>query len=379
MSERSMIGGALLTVDLAALCANYDHIRRAVAPAEAGAVVKADAYGLGAAQVAPALAAQGCRRFFVAHLSEALELQPLLPESARLYVLNGLPPGAEAACAAAGVRPVLNSLEQAMRWRGVAAARPSPSPAALQIDSGMSRLGLSEAETRALAGDPDFFRLVEVELLMSHFACADAPGSPANAAQRDRFEALAALLPPLPRSLANSAASLGAACFHGDVARPGLALYGASPFAGAPSPMRPVVRLQAPVLQLRTIPAGAGVGYGLTFHAQTPRRIATIGLGYADGWPRRLGGVGSAFVGDVRVPVVGRISMDSLALDVTAVAPDALHEGDLVEFIGPHQSLEDVARDADTLAYEILTGLGHRFERRYLAALSPSASLARSA
>lgn len=358
--------GARLTIDLAALRANYRLIAARAAPARAAAVVKADAYGLGAEQVVAALAAEGCRDFFVAHLAEALALKPSLPAEARVYVLNGLPPGAEALCAGAGVAPVLNSWEQAMAWRALAAARPGPSPAALQVDSGMSRLGLSPQDVARLAQDRAFFEQVEVTLLMSHLACADVPGAPANREQLARFEALAGLLPPIPRSLANSGGCFGAPALRGDVVRPGLALYGAAPIAGEPNPMSPVVRLDARVIQVRTIQPGTGVGYGLTFVAREPRRIATVSLGYADGWPRRLGGRGAAFFDGVRLPIVGRVSMDSMGLDVTALPEGALAPGAFVELIGRHQSLDDVAADADTVAYEILTGLGRRYARAYV-------------
>lgn len=357
---------ARLTIDLAAVQSNYRAIAERVAPAAAGAVVKADAYGLGAAMIGPALADAGCRDFFVAVLAEALRLRPLLPADARLYVLNGLQLGAEAQCAAADVRPVLNSLEQAQRWRDLAAAKGVRLAAAVQVDSGMSRLGLSAEEVDALAADAAFFAGVEVALVMSHLACSDAPAASANRQQLDRFNAAAERLAPhAPRSLANSGGSFAAANFHADLVRPGLALYGAEPIAGGTSGLAPVVTLEARVIQVRQIEAGTGVGYGLTYVAEGPRRIATVGLGYADGWPRRLGGRAAAFFQGVRLPIIGRISMDSMSLDVTDLPVGALKEGDFVELIGPHQPLEAVAGQADTVAYEILTGLGRRFARVY--------------
>lgn len=357
--------GGHLTVDLTSLRANYALIAARVAPARVAAVVKADAYGLGAVPVALALVDEGCRDFFVAHLAEALHLKPWLTGDTRLYVLNGLQPGAEALCANAGVLPVLNSWEQAMRWRTLAATR-ERLPAVLQIDTGMSRLGLPPADVAQLAEAPDFFDLVDIRLVMSHFACGEVPGAVATDEQMARFEDLAALLPPLPRSLVNSGGVFTAPSSYGDVARPGLALYGVDPLGGAPSRMAPVVRLDARVIQVRTIQAGTGVGYGLTFTASATMRIATVAVGYADGWPRRLGGRGAAYFKGVRLPIVGRVSMDSMTLDVTALADGALAPGDAVELIGPHQTLETVAADADTITYEILTSLGRRYARTYV-------------
>ena len=357
--------GGLLTIDLAAIRANYALIAAEVAPARVAAVVKADAYGLGAAQVAPALLDEGCRDFFVAHLAEGLQLKSCLSEAARIHVLNGAPPGAEASCAAAGLLPVLNSWEQAMAWRDLAAGQQRRLQAVLQIDTGMSRLGLSAEDVTRLADVPAFFDQVEITLVMSHLACADTPGAAANQKQLERFEALAGLLPPAPRSLANSAGSFAGSAFHGDLVRPGLALYGAGPFEGLASRMQPVLRLDARVIQIRTVQPGTGVGYGLTFTAARVTRTATVAVGYGDGWPRRLGGRGAAYFKGVRLPIIGRVSMDSMTLDVTALADGELSPGDVVELIGPHQTLEAVAADADTVAYEILTSLGGRYARTY--------------
>jgi len=364
--DHAVSAGSLLTIDLSAIRANYALIAERVAPARVAAVVKADAYGLGAARIAPVLAQAGCRDFFVAHLAEAITLRPLLPVEARLYVLNGLQPGAEPACAAAGVLPVLNSLEQARRWRALAETAPRALPAAIQIDSGMSRLGLSPEEVETLARDVAFFARVPVALVMSHLACADVPSDPANAGQFARFQGFAARLPAAPLSLANSGGCFLPSVFHQHVARAGVSLYGVAPNGVEDNPMRPVVRLEARVIQTRTIQAGAGVGYGLTFTAPGERRIATISIGYADGWPRSLGNRGAAWFAGVRLPIVGRVSMDSITLDVSAVPPGALGEGDAVELIGPSQSLADVAADAGTIAYEILTSLGARHARAYV-------------
>ncbi len=359
------MAGGRLEIDLDALAANFRLIAAQVAPARAAAVVKADGYGLGAIPVSLALARAGCRDFFVAHLAEALAIRPLLPPDATLIVLNGFQPGTERPHADANIVPVLNSLDQAIRWRDAASAVGRALPAVLQVDSGMSRLGMTPDEAGQLARDPDFAAHVSVTLVMSHLACADTPDSPANARQRDRFLAAAALFPAAGRSLANSGGAFLPAGFHMDLVRPGVALYGGAPNDRTPNPMRPVVRLDARVIQLRSIGAGEGVGYGLSFTATGETRLATIAVGYADGLPRMLGNRGAAWFDGIRLPIAGRVSMDSITLDVSALTPGALAAGDWVELIGPHQSLDALARDAGTISYEILTSLGHRYHRIY--------------
>src|SRR5690606_4820697 len=189
---------------------------------------------------------------------------------------------------------------------------------------------------------------------------------PANQSQLAQFERLARRLPPAPRSLANSGGSFLAPAFHQDLVRPGISLYGVAPHPGRSSPIRPVVRLEAKIIQVRAIPAGQGVGYGLTYAPGQSARIATIGVGYADGWLRHLSNRGAAYYNGVRLPIAGRVSMDSITLDITALPEGALQAGDVVELIGPHQPLEAVARDAETIPYEILTSLGRRYAREWL-------------
>lgn len=371
MSDLELMAGAVLTIDLGAVVDNYRHIQQQVGPAEVAGVVKADAYGLGAVPVSQALAEAGCRRFFVAHLQEALSLRPALTPDATLYVLNGLQPGAEPIAAEAGVTPVLNSLDQIDRWRNAARDLGRPLPAALQFDTGMSRLGLPSEEAAELTASPERLTGIDLRLIMSHLACADDLQAPSNPAQAAAFDAFAAQYPDVPRSLDNS----GGAFLprgHRDVVRAGIALYGGAPQIGQPNPMRSVVTLDARIIQVRDVPAGTGVGYGLTSVADHPRRIATIAVGYADGWPRHLGGRGSAFIDGRRVPIAGRVSMDSITLDVTGIAPQHLRPGAPVELLGPHQTIDDVAADAGTISYEILTQLGGRYARRYQPAHEPA-------
>lgn len=365
-----MIGGARLTIDLEGLAANYRLIRDAVAPAQVGGVVKANGYGLGAAFVAQTLIAQGCRHLFVAVLGEAEALAPDLEPGISLYVLNGLMPGTEAHCANLGAIPVLNSLDQIARWSAQADALGHRLPAVLQVDTGMSRMGLPEDELEQLLADPALLHGIEPRLLISHLACADEADDPANAQQAARFHEIAARFPGLPLALDNSGGAFHARG-HFDLVRAGIALYGGAPHDGA-NPMRPVIALEAAIAQLRTIPAGTGVGYGLTFHAQRETRIATIPVGYADGLPRCLGNKGAAWIAGVRVPIVGRVSMDSMTLDVTDVPEAALYPGAPVELIGPHQTLDQLAADAGTISYEILTQLGRRYQRVLKPAVGPA-------
>lgn len=360
-----------LRIDLAALVANYRLIADRVAPATVAGVVKADAYGLGAVPVSRALLDAGCRHFFVAHLGEAKTLKPHLPDDSTLYILNGLRPGAEAECVAIGAVPVLNALAQVDAWAAAARASGVLLPGVVQVDSGMSRLGLTPEELAILRDAPDRLDDIDIRLVMTHLACADDPSSPVNADQRALFEQIAAQFPGVPRSIDNSGGAMAADVQHGDIVRAGIALYGGAPH-GAPNPMRAVVALDAYIMQLRQVPAGAGVGYGLTHRCDRPTQVATVSVGYADGWPRHVSGRGSAFIGGIRVPVIGRVSMDSMAVDVTDVPADLLYPGAPVELLGPHQTIDDVAAQASTISYEILTRLGSRYDRTYLPALLES-------
>jgi alanine racemase len=354
----------VLTIDLGAVRANYRLLKAQLGGGALAGVVKADGYGLGAAHVARALMAEGCDIFFVAHLDEARRLRGAIGERPAIHVLNGIMPGAEDECIAANATPVLNSLEQLEAWRTAAKRAGRRLPATLQVDSGMSRIGMAPAEAEKLAATPVALDGIEIELVMSHLACADEPDHPANQAQIVEFERLRGLLPKARATLANSSGIfLGKPCRF-DLARPGAALYGINPVPGRPNPMLQVVRLEAKVIQTRKLSAGAGIGYGHAFHAVEPMRTATISLGYADGWPRRA--VAAAWSGKTRLPFVGRVSMDSIILDVSALPDGKPRGGDTVELIGPHQTVDDIAALAGTIGYEILTSLGHRFHRVYI-------------
>ena len=314
--------------------------------------------------MAAALAAEGCATFFVAQLGEALALRAALGPDVEIHVLNGIPPGGEDACVAAGAVPVLNSVEQIKAWGAAAKRAGRTLLATLQVDSGMSRLGLPPAEVEQLSAKPGAFDGIAVGLVMSHLACADEPEHPANEAQLAAFEALrqeAAAGAGIAGQFAR--ASFSAQKYHFDLARPGAALYGINPVPGKPNPMRPVVGLSAKIVQTRELPAYVGVGYGHAYRTVAPMRTATISLGYADGWPRRA--AASAWHDGVELPFIGRVSMDSIILDISALPPGSLKAGDLVELIGPHQTVDDVAGLAGTIGYEILTVARQTFPSRH--------------
>jgi len=357
--------GAWLTIDLDALAGNYRTLRDRAA-VNCAAVVKADGYGLGAEIVGLRLAREGCRDFFVAHMSEGAALKPALPADANVYVLHGPMPGAEADCLGLGLIPVLNSPEQLAAWSALAKAEGRELPAILQFDTGMSRMGLSAEEARTVATDPSKLAGVRLAYVMSHLAAAENASDPANAMQLENFNGVRALFPGVPGTLANSAGVFLSPEFHFDLARPGVALYGGNPTSAATNPMTPVVRLSAKIVNVRTVAAGTGVGYGLTYRPESEARIATIAIGYADGFLRSLSNNGAAFVDDVRLPIAGRVSMDSVGIDVSALAEGRLKVGDHVDLLGPDQGVDDLARAAGTIGYEILTGLGRRFHRIYL-------------
>ena len=349
----------VLTVDLDALARNFHVLRKAAAPAASGAVVKADAYGLGVEPVARRLWIEGCRHFFVANVNEGIELRNVLPQ-ARIFVFEGAVAGWVSRLTDTRLIPVLNSAEQIRRWKAAAAAM----PAAVHLDTGMSRLGLSELEVLR-AGETALLADMNLEYALTHLACADEPADPLNAEQIRRFAALRAFLPRLKTSIGGSAGIFLGPEFRGDLVRPGIALYGGNPFARGENPVEPVVTLEGVVLQTRATASRQTVGYGATHTASSSARLATVGVGYADGYPRSLGNRGFASVAGTRVPVVGRVSMDLITLDVTGVAPEHVQPGKTVELLGPNVLLDDVARAAGTIGYEILTRLGSRWQRRH--------------
>jgi alanine racemase len=366
----SALARGLLTVDLAGIKANWRWLAAVAKGAECAAVVKADAYGLGLEPVVAALWDAGCRTFCVATLVEGARLKAVLP-NATAYVLDGLMPGTAAVYPERGLRPVLGSLAEIAEWAAYSRAVGSRLPAAVHIDTGMNRLGMPAAEVHALAADPAPLADFTVSLVMSHLACGDAPGSPMNGRQKAAFDALRAMLPEAPASLSNSAGTLLGADYRYDLVRPGIALYGGRAIAGRPNPAAKVVRVEARVLQVREASAGEVVGYGATCTLARPSRIATIATGYADGFLRSISGpIGRspppAYIGGYPAPIVGRVSMDLVTLDVTDVPPALAQRGAWAELIGRHVQVDDLADSSGTIGYEVLTRLGPRFQRIYV-------------
>jgi len=356
--------GAVLEISLPAIVANWRQLAALHPSGPVAGVVKADAYGLGATHVAPALYAAGCRHFFVAQFAEALAIRALVP-GAMVAVLNGPAPGAEAAYVAADVTPVLGSLAAIDRWTAFGRNLGRPLSVLLHVDTGMQRLGLPPAEVAVLAADPGRLDGLELRFVMTHLVSAELPDDPINALQRARFQDACAALPAAPRSLANSSGIFLGPEFASDLARPGAALYGINPTPGRDNPMRPVARLLAPVLQVRDIPAGESVGYNATWRAVRPSRIATVAMGYADGWLRAHSNRGHACFDGAPVPLVGRVSMDLCTYDVTDFP--AIMPGERLELLGPAFGPDAAAEVAGTNGYEILTFMGMRIARVYVA------------
>lgn len=344
---------AELHVDLAAIVANWRLLSALHSSGPVAGVIKANAYGLGAPRVAGALYDAGCRHFFVAYLNEALAVRPVVPDS-MVAVLSGLIPGTEPAYVAHGLTPVLGSLDEIARWTG---------PAILHVDTGMARLGLDPHE---LAGAPTRLDRISVRYILTHLVSAEVPDDPINQQQRERFAAARALFPGVPASLANSSGIFLGPDFASDLARPGAALYGINPVPGQPNPMRQVVGLRARVLAVRELPTGAPVGYNATWIAKRPSRIATVAVGYADGYFRSLADRATACFDGKPVSLVGRVSMDLTTFDVTD--HPAVRPGSWLQILGPHLTPDDVAQAAGTNGYEVLTSLGQRFNRTYLPA-----------
>ncbi|MFZ6655497.1 alanine racemase [Undibacterium sp. TJN19] len=357
--------GAVLRIDLKAIRSNYRLLQGLLGSAQCGAAVKADAYGLGAIPVARALLEESCRHFFVAHLEEAISLRPHLPVEANIYVMHGSPVGYEAEFLEYGCIPVLNSAQQVLAWRDLAVKMQTRLPAILQCDTGMARMGLSPAELQQCLASSDFMQGIDLLYLMSHLASAEDQAHPMNQLQLQQFNAVRAAFPGVKASLANSSAIFLGKDFHFDLARPGAALYGVAPVAGQANPLQAVVHLQGRIIQTREIPAGAGVGYGASWRSQQASRIATVAVGYADGWLRSLSNRGVAQIAGHTVPMVGNVSMDTITLDVTGVAETHLQPGALVDLISTDNTVDKVAARAGTIGYEIITSLGGRYERTY--------------
>lgn len=359
------LAGAILTIDLDAVAANYLSLRSRLAKGAAcAAVVKADGYGLGMEKVAAVIAGAGCRIFFVAHLDEGIALRRRLP-GVEIHVLHGLLPGSQPVFAEHRLIPVLGSLGDIEAWAEFAFRNGPAPPADIHIDTGMCRLGLPPDEFDVLVREPERLRGIEVAYAIGHLACADMPDHPMNRRQLADFIRARPAIPAPKASFCNSGGIFLGDQYHFDLARPGISLYGGSPNPPAPSPMAQVVRLQGKILQVRDVDTPQTVGYGATHRVDRRRRIATVTAGYADGYPRPLGDSGGGYIGDIRVPIVGRVSMDLITFDVSEVPGHQARPGGLVDLIGPHNPVDALAAEAGTIANEILTNLGARYHRVY--------------
>ncbi|MDO8289456.1 MAG: alanine racemase [Parvibaculum sp.] len=358
---------ALLTIDLDALAVNYGRYRALAVGADVAGVVKANAYGLGLAPVARALAREGCRTFFVANVHEGEKLRAALPGTT-IYTLNGLTEEAAKICARFDLRPCLGSLRDVDILAHLAKSLSRTLPAALHFDTGLSRLGFDRTETAKLIADKTLLNGIDVSLVMSHLARSDEPDEALNGLQLSRFKAIRAAFPDVPASLANSAGVLLARDYAFDLVRPGFAIYGGTPVDGRVSPVLPVLKAEARVLHIRDIEAGDSAGYNSTWTAKAPARLAILAVGYADGYPRVLSSdknAGRVWLGGHYAPVAGRVSMDLLIVDVSHIPVGAFQCGDMAELIGPHVTLDEMAAKAKTNGYEVLTRLGERYKRHY--------------
>ncbi|MGH1417556.1 MAG: alanine racemase [Hyphomicrobiaceae bacterium] len=359
----------VIHIDLGQLAANWQALAKFVMPARCSGVVKANAYGLGLDRVVPALMKAGCQTFFVATIDEAKDVRALASDAA-IFVLDGLLPGAEKALTDINAIPVLSSLEEFQDWSAHARKCNKALPTAMHIDTGLNRLGMTAVDIRELAAGRTLLEKLNVYLIMSHLACADDPDDDMNARQLNVFEGLLPLLPTVATSLAASDGLMLGAPYHTQLVRPGYALYGGQATKEPTAPVKPVVKVHARVLQVSEIVTGQTIGYSAIYKATSPRRIATVAAGYADGVLRTSSAASGEAGGFVAfngrlAPIVGRVSMDLITVDITELDDETIHRGSWTELVGPTISLEDAGHGAKTIGYEILTSLSKRFHRIY--------------
>lgn len=368
MSQTKGLSGQI-QVNLSAVRHNWQQLKKIFSGADCGAVVKADAYGLGYAPVVQALFSEGCRSFFVATIKEALAVRKLLADRARIYVLQGCAEGQEQKFIDHHIAPVIISTAMLTRWCKTDGAKDAP--CAVKVDTGMNRLGLTLDEMQEWFSQGERWQGVKPDLILSHIACGDLPDHPLNALQLERFCEISKLagecFPEIKSSFVNSAALFLGEAWHFDVARPGIAIYGGTEGLPKSADIRAVVTLSLPVLQVREVPAGEWIGYGGSFQAERDMTIAVVMGGYGDGVLRILGNRGSGYYAGHSLPMVGRVSMDSCAFDLTDVPQgERPGAGHYLEVLGSNCSVSEQAAAAETISYELLTRLGGRFEKRYV-------------
>ena len=381
----SPTSGGRLTVDLGALKANYQLLQMHTGVAETAAVVKANAYGLGVDIVVPALVSAGCKTLYVAQIDEGIEVRKLAPD-ARIFVIYGAPKGTETTLLAHNLMPLICSAEQLDRWGQYIRKVATPCPYGLHVDTGMNRSGLTMAEARLVGMHSDVLKASGLCHIMTHPACADDPAHPMNAKQISLFQELKQIFSNIESSYANSAALLNGGACGADITRPGIALYGGEALNDVANPMRPVVKAEGRIIQIRHAKEGETVSYGATVTLKRDTKIAVCTVGYADGYHRSIGsanardgygddtestrkahGNRAGFVCGVRVPILGRVTMDFTMFDVTDVPDSQLDKAEFIEVFGAKIALDDVARAGGTIGYELLTSLGRRFERLVIA------------
>ncbi len=355
---------ALLQISLTNLAGNYNLIRKKT-KAEVAGVIKADGYGIGIKFAFETLWREGCRRFFVATPEEAATVRSL-QSSAEIFVLGGLYHDAGEYYTAHNITPVLGSLEEIARWTAFAKKQNRNLPAAIHFDTGINRLGLGADETKKLIADKSLLDAIDLKLIMSHFACSDEKDHEMNARQAQAFAQIAADFPGTPKSLCNSSGIFRNTDWHYDVLRPGFCLYGGNPTPETKNPMQQVVSLDVRILQTSNVKKGETAGYGATHIFEKDARTATVALGYADGIPRSGSNSARLFWNGQPCPIVGRISMDLAIVDIGGLTGPNPRPGDMLEVLGPNQSVDDLADACGTIGYEILTSLGRRYERIYL-------------
>lgn len=354
----------ILTIDLSALAANYGTFKRQTrAGCDVAAVVKADSYGLEVSRVIAALENENCPFYYVATPEEALKIRPLTKRP--VAVLDGLFPDMADFYIDHHLMPVLNRYEEITAWHQACKAREIALPAIIHFDTGMNRLGLGPEETERFIAEKDRFDHILIEKIMSHFACADEPGHALTPAQAKRFDEISRHFPQAQKSLCNSYGTFAQPDYHYDEVRAGMALYGLNPLPAQENPVKPVVSLEARILQTRPVKKGMNAGYGATYRFEKDTALATVAIGYADGFLRSLGNKGTLYLRGQPCPIRGRVSMDLTTIEVGHLDP-LPQVGDMAEILGPHQSADDLAADAGTIGYEILTSLGLRYQRIYI-------------
>ena len=364
--DNHKISNSFLEINIDSIIHNYQLINNKVGNTECAAVLKADAYGMGASVVAKALDKVGCSTFFVATIDEGIELRACFSKNEnQIAVLSGLLEGSEDIFYSNKLTPVLNDTEQIKKWAIYNKQKKISAPSILHVDTGMNRLGLTINELYDIIKNPTELKELHVEWIMSHLACGDQPRDIMNEKQLSVFLNAKKEFPNVKASLANSAGVFLGQSYHLDMVRPGIALYGSGSGSIPSKPLKQVIKLYSRILQIRTLSTGASVGYGASYRVSEATRVATVGLGYADGYLRSLSNCSWVFFNGLRLPVIGRISMDYITIDITQIASEKIKTGDFIEIIGDKFTLDDLATVANTVPHELLTRLGTRHHRIY--------------